>query len=158
MFGLACTGVLANLSLALLRSCSPPPPPFSIFPSFLHTLLFPLLAGLARRVSIYLDRSKQGGECCISLLFSLTTKARAALNSQGCVFHLEISFIPLTTTSTLHSFTCLVMFHYSIPDSQPKFRARSMKKKLPLAQTCPLQKASTNFLKLISKALNSYLL
>lgn len=125
-----------------------PLPPFSIFPSFLHTLLFPLLAGLARRVSIYLDRSKQGGECCISLLFSLTPKANVLhYTAEGVPLHLEISFIPLTTTSTLHSFICLVVFHYSIPDSQPKFRARSMKKKLPLAQTCPLQKASTTFLK-----------
>lgn len=49
--------VFANMLLAFC-CCSTPLP----------SLLCPLpLAGLARRVSIYLDRSKQGGECCCSV-------------------------------------------------------------------------------------------
>lgn len=38
----------------------------------------PPLTGLARRVSIYLDRSKQGGECCHSLLSSLSSQTECA--------------------------------------------------------------------------------
>lgn len=85
-------GVLANLWLALLRSCCPPPPPPPLPPPS-------LLAGLARRVSIYLDRSKQGGEFFFSfflfrsLLVSLSFRANVSgLAQLGaclllCVFH-----------------------------------------------------------------------
>lgn len=57
--------VLANLWLAFCRTPAPPTPSSVICSP---TPLPPPLTGLARRVSIYLDRSKQGGECCRSLL------------------------------------------------------------------------------------------
>lgn len=57
--------VLANLWLAFCRTPAPPTPSSVICSP---TPLPPPLTGLARRVSIYLDRSKQGGECSRSLL------------------------------------------------------------------------------------------
>lgn len=73
LFGSACTGG-GSLLICCLLCCVPallppsPPPPFHVNP--------PPLAGLARRVSIYLDRSKQGGEFHHSLLYSLTPRAK----------------------------------------------------------------------------------
>lgn len=74
-------GFLLILWLALLRSCSSSPS----LPHF-------LLSGLARRVSIYLDRSKQGGECHFSPLFLLCSSSihGAALYSWervSCLFY-----------------------------------------------------------------------
>lgn len=66
--GSACTG--GSLLICCLLCCTP-----ALLPPSLPSSL-PLLAGLARRVSIYLDRSKQGGECCHSLLYSLTPGAK----------------------------------------------------------------------------------
>lgn len=65
----------------------------------------PPLAGLARRVSIYLDRSKQGGESYLSVLFFLIRESKgAAVYSWECASFC-IPFISFNFTQPHHPFS-----------------------------------------------------
>lgn len=73
---------------------SPTPLPLS------SALLCSSFTGLARRVSIYLDRSKQGGECCCYLLSAVADVLLCTAGPLAClvlVLYFDTLHNPTTT-------------------------------------------------------------